>query len=68
MDNGSYVMDSYYRQEIPLDTALDAMHLVSIFKSFCPNMKCMFADKVVYLDNIRNHQLQKIYITWKHQI
>lgn len=68
MDNGSYVLNSYYRKEIPLDTALDARHLVSIFKSFCPNMKCTFADKAVYFDNVMNHYLQKIFITWKHQI
>lgn len=68
MDNGNYVLKSYYRTEIPLDTALDARHLLSVFKSFCPNMKCTFEDKVVRLDNVRNHMLQKIYITWKHQI
>lgn len=65
---GYYVLEDYYRQEIDLDTALDARHLVSVLSSICPDLKCTYYDHGMTLNNVRNRMLQKIDITWKHQI
>lgn len=63
-----YRMDSYYRSEIKLDTAHDAAYLVSVMKSFCPELSVSMGDKTIFLDNVRNHMGQKMKIIYEHQI
>lgn len=63
-----YRMTDYYRTDIHMDTARDSAHLVSVMKSFMPELSVSTSDKVVYLDNVRNHMGQKIKITFEHQI
>lgn len=66
--NGLYVLHDYYRDEIDLDTALDARQLISVLVAIMPDLKCDFKDKQVDLVNLRNHMLQRVKITWKYQL
>lgn len=66
--NDLYILKDYYRTEINLDTAKDVTHLVSLLKSFCPELSIDYGDKVCYLRNVRNHMHQRVKITWTNQI
>lgn len=66
--NNFYVLDDYFRQEIDLDTAKDARHLVSVLSSFCPDINLTFEPKKVKCNNVCNHMHQKLVISWKYEL
>lgn len=66
--NSSYVLSDYYRENIELDTAHDARHLLSVLTSVFPDIHVEFSDKCIHCLNVRNHMLKKVNITWLNGI
>lgn len=66
--NSSYVLSDYYRENIEMDTAHDARHLLSVLTSVFPDISVDFDDKCIHINNVRNHMLKKVNITWTNGI